>query len=122
MRAAWPVVALVSAAAMLRWFPPSTYHMYPQCPVWEYLHLKCPGCGATRALAALLHGDLASAWRWNALFVALLPVMVLYGAEWYRGYLRGVRSQRQISIVAISCLLALTIVFGLIRNLPGSDL
>lgn len=28
------------------------------CPIREYLRLPCPGCGISRSITALLHGDL----------------------------------------------------------------
>lgn len=51
--------------------------LYPRCPFRMLTGLDCPGCGSQRALHALLHGDIASAWRCNALLVAGLPVVAL---------------------------------------------
>ena len=39
--------------------------------------LDCPGCGTQRAFHALLHGDLAGAWGFNAAFVLSLPLIAL---------------------------------------------
>ena len=71
--AAIGVVVLMIAAATLLLFPPARYGFYPRCPFFEATGLLCPGCGGTRALAALLRGDFAGAWRLNGLVVALLP-------------------------------------------------
>jgi Protein of unknown function (DUF2752) len=38
----------------------------------------CPGCGATRALAALTHAHIAEALRYNSFFVILLPMLFAY--------------------------------------------
>lgn len=38
---------------------------------------KCPGCGSQRALHAMLNGDVAAAWHYNAMLVASLPLVVL---------------------------------------------
>jgi Protein of unknown function (DUF2752) len=68
-----------SAAILLLRFPPEQYSFYPQCPIHTYLHLQCPGCGATRALAALLHGRLTEAFQLNALLIAgVLPTAAVY--------------------------------------------
>lgn len=40
----------------------------------------CPGCGAQRALHALLHGDISGAWGYNPALFFLVPLAVAYGA------------------------------------------
>ncbi len=52
--------------------PAGSKHI-PRCPFYVLTGLKCPGCGSLRAVHAILHGDLAQAWRFNALAVILLP-------------------------------------------------
>ena len=37
-------------------------------PLKAYFGIVCPGCGSTRAVAALLHGDIADAFYWHPLF------------------------------------------------------
>ena len=75
-------------AALYR-FPPDRFPVYPPCPFHMLTGLLCPGCGATRALAALLHGQVQEAWHWNALFVLLLPLALGYGAVAFFRSLRG---------------------------------
>lgn len=70
---------------LLRVFPPASYAFYPECPIFAWTGLLCPGCGATRALAALVAGRPVEALRSNALVVVLLPVLVGYAvAGWPR--------------------------------------
>ena len=68
------LAASLLVCAIISIWPPAQSSFYPLCPIHEFLHLACPGCGATRALAALLRGHLLEAMRWNALFVVLLPL------------------------------------------------
>jgi len=82
-------LALCAFAALLLRFPPATFEFYPVCPIHAWTGLLCPGCGATRALAALLRGHLAEAWRHNALIVGLAPFGLLYGAFLVRRVWRG---------------------------------
>lgn len=82
-RAAAPVLLLAFAAALLLRFPPARYSFYPQCPIHYYFGILCPGCGTTRALAALLHGNLSEAFRLNALTTMLLPIAIAYAAVSY---------------------------------------
>ncbi len=76
-------------ALVLRVWPPGTSGIYPVCAFHEYTGLLCPGCGTTRALAALLRGDLSGAMHWNALTTLLLPLAVVYAAVAYGRVLRG---------------------------------
>lgn len=83
LRAAAPVAVVLPVAGILLRFPPTQYSFYPACPVYEFLHLQCPGCGATRALAALLRGHVAEAMHFNALVTLMLPFAAIYGLLCY---------------------------------------
>jgi hypothetical protein len=79
----------LAAGAILYRFSPQEYAFYPQCPFFALTHYYCPGCGATRALAELLHGHLGAALHFNAAFTLLLPFMLGYFAIVYRTALRN---------------------------------
>lgn len=72
---------MLAGAAVLYRFPPAENSFYPRCPVFSYLHVLCPGCGGTRALAALLRLRFAEAIQHNALVVILAPVVAVYLAR-----------------------------------------
>ncbi|NLW19120.1 MAG: DUF2752 domain-containing protein [Candidatus Cloacimonetes bacterium] len=61
----------------LAFINPSASKYLPRCPFFALTGLKCPGCGSMRAFHALLHGGFASAWRFNAMAVLMLPFVVL---------------------------------------------
>ena len=65
------------AAALLRSFPPWLYAIYPVCPIRAFTGWRCPGCGSTRALSALLSGRLADALHYNPLAAILWPVLAV---------------------------------------------
>ena len=69
--------AAMSAVALAVWFyNPSTAGFFPVCPLYKMTGLACPGCGMTRGLHALLHGDLLGALDYNLL---LPPILVFFG-------------------------------------------
>lgn len=115
--------ASLAVAGVLYAFPPEQYHFYPQCPIFRYLHVYCPGCGATRAAAALLHLRIAEALHYNALVVLLAPLLLAYFAM---AYLRATRSEvftwPRLPAVGLAALLAMSLAFGVARNFLGGSL
>jgi len=108
---------LFAGAALLYRFPPGPNTFYPQCPVFRFTHLYCPGCGATRALAALLHGRLAEAFHYNALLMVLLPFLLAYFTLAYWNAMTQERFEwPRIPAPAPKYLLALVSAFALVRN------
>src|SRR5258706_14460426 len=71
----------LGVGAVVFFFNPSTHRFYPVCLFHELTGLNCPGCGMTRALYALLHGNLMVALKDNALFVALLALAAVWGTR-----------------------------------------
>ena len=111
----------VGVGAMVFFFNPSTHGFYPVCLFHSLTGLNCPGCGMTRALYALLHGNFRMALKDNALFVLAFAVLILAGVRflWLK-----VNNRSATFIVPAKVLwlfLATTFVFAVIRNLPGFE-
>jgi Protein of unknown function (DUF2752) len=112
-------LGVLACAALYVW-PPGRTGFYPACPIHEYLHIDCPGCGATRALAALLHGRLGEAMRLNALFVLMLPFGLAGGTECYRRAVRAGEFRWPVAPgAAVYAGLAVAAVFIVVRNVFG---
>ena len=123
LRAAVPPAVVALAGILLLRFPPAQYSIYPRCPIRDLLHLQCPGCGATRALAAILHGHFAEAMNLNALVTLLLPFAAAYGILSYSRLLqRKALHWPQPLPAVIYGALTLATVFTVIRNLPRHTL
>lgn len=60
------MVMLFQKGPQWKWFPP--------CIFYSVTHLHCPGCGSTRALYRLLHGDIGGSLSANIL---LFPAVLL---------------------------------------------
>jgi hypothetical protein len=111
----WPLGFLLVAGLVWLWLvDPEQSSLYPTCVFHALTGLHCPGCGATRAAHALLHGRLGQALDFHPLVVLGLPALGLIFA-WRRWRLGSW------SLPAISgqVVLAALLVFGLARNLPG---
>lgn len=81
--------------------------------------LKCPGCGTQRAIHALLHGDVVTALRFNALLPVSIPLLVIYG---FADVARTRHQQffsRVNSRTAILTVLAVVILWWILRNIFG---
>jgi hypothetical protein len=79
--------------------------------------LNCPGCGATRAVHALLHGDLRQALAYNVVFVFLLPLFVALAVRVWWAALRGKPvSGPRMPPWAIRAVLVIVLAFGILRN------
>jgi hypothetical protein len=112
-------LALASAALLLFRFDPASSSFYPQCPVHFWLGVSCPGCGGTRALAALLHGRWNEAVHFNLLLVMLLPfVLTFLAASYCRAVRRGEFIAPTVPEPALRAVLVLAAIFTVVRNLP----
>ena len=104
---------------MVYFFNPSAYGFYPVCQFHRLTGLNCPGCGATRALYAVLHGNFSTALRDNALFIVGVVAAVArggwFGLNWLRGRPNGAFFPGRFVIL----LMVVMGVFGVLRNLPA---
>lgn len=113
------VLGGIGLAAALYRFNPALYSIYPRCQFHRLTGLNCPGCGGTRAVYALLHGDLLAALRDNALVVLGLAAAGLRGACFRLNRLRGRPNGPFFPARWLLPLLAGMLLFGIVRNLPA---
>ena len=112
----WVAVALAAAAGFIFLFNPAGSKLYPPCVFHWLAGLFCPGCGSTRAIHQLLHGNLAGAFDLNPLLVALIPVIAVVYLLDRLGNAPG-RSVLSNPIFAWS-MVAVVVSFAVLRNLP----
>ncbi len=88
------------------------YHIWG-CPIKAWTGISCPGCGMTRAWAALLHGDFYVALHFHPLFflAPLLLFCIFAEHKWHRPLWRN-------GILGIA---ALFLVVYLLRLANSSD-
>ena len=109
------------AGALVFFFNPSTHGFYPICLFHALTGLNCPGCGMTRSLYALLHGNWRLALKDNALFVLALAALAVWGIRLLQRKLQNRPVHFIIPTKILWLLLAVAFVFTVIRNLPGFE-
>jgi hypothetical protein len=70
----WSSIAI--GAVYLFIFEPGRSGFFPACPFRMLTGLTCPGCGSTRGLHRLVHGDVVGAFEFNPLMVVSLPFLL----------------------------------------------
>jgi len=90
---------------------------FPPCMFLAFTGYYCIGCGLTRALHALVHGDLLRAFSMNPLgltTLALVPLMVLWSAGWNPRWLQPLMKV----VMEPKLWLVLLPAYWVARNLP----
>ena len=111
---------VLAASLLLHLRDPHQGGSYAYCPWLMLTGTYCPGCGGLRAVNDLTNGDVLGAASSNLLFVGSLPFIAVW---WLRSFADGWRGvQRRVSdrtaYVVLAVVLALTMVFWVVRNVP----
>jgi len=108
----------LAGAAFLYRYSPQEYSFYPRCPFYALTHHYCPGCGATRAVAELLHGHVAAALHFNAAVTVLMPVLLWHFAKMYWTAVREDRVEwPQVPEWSWRAALAFVLIFAVVRDI-----
>lgn len=91
---------------------------YPTCPSLALLGVHCPGCGSTRCVHSLLHGDFATAWSMNPLTILGLAYVVWRFGRWAAQVWLGIPYDPKPRPIMLWTVLILIVVFGVLRNTP----
>lgn len=94
-----------------------TLGLFVPCPLHLLTGLKCPACGITTAILALLHGDVSAAFAANPGLAFSLPVLGPYLCWLLWGWLHGRPARgRAVNAVGVG-LIVYFAVWGVWRNL-----
>lgn len=112
---------LLLGLAILYRTPPEQNRLAPPCMLHQLTGLNCPGCGATRAVYALLHLRPLEALRKNALFVVALPFIGFWSVRGIAGWVRrsppranALLGRPRVALAVVTTIL----IFAVLRNLP----
>ncbi|MEP7192710.1 MAG: DUF2752 domain-containing protein [Actinomycetota bacterium] len=110
--------ALLGTGAVAALDPNVAGH-YPTCPFLAITGLYCPGCGALRAVHALAHGDLVTAWARNPFAVVAFGYLVVAWLLWLDRTATG-RPRRWLAPPwVLHGVLGAILAFWVLRNVPG---
>ncbi|WP_442511058.1 DUF2752 domain-containing protein [Novipirellula sp. SH528] len=113
------VGTLVACAAtgivLLQTIQPGNDSWFPKCQFYQTTGIHCPGCGATRAVMALLHGDMLLALRNNALLILGGPLLVIYIVRQNRRPNFDPRASVRIVLILVTVF----VLFFVARNIPS---
>lgn len=111
--------AIALGAGVVWYFDPTQTAIFPACPLYKTTGFACPGCGLTRGLHALMHGDVLTALDFNALIPLYLLLFGYLVATLFSLAFRGrgiVRLDRNLYL--LWGMIGVLILFGILRNLP----
>ena len=119
LKAAGLWLLLACIAAYLFFFQPGRTGIFPACPFRTLTGWNCPGCGTTRGLHQLLHGNFIAAFELNPLMVLVLPFLGYALIVYTRSALNG-RPMPQFGLSPKYgwLLTGLIIAFWVLRNTP----
>jgi hypothetical protein len=109
----------LGVGAIVFFFNPATHGFYPVCTFHKLTGWNCPGCGATRACYALLHGHVSAALRDNALFVFALAALMIRALWFAANKPRGAANGDFFPTKFLWPLVIVALVFTVLRNLPA---
>jgi hypothetical protein len=109
---------VIGFGAVIFFFNPATHAFFSVCQFHKITGLNCPGCGATRAAYALLHGQFLTALRDNALFVFLLAAAGIHGSRLAFNRFHGRPVGEIMPVKILWLLLFVALAFTVLRNLP----
>lgn len=116
MRWGWLLGAMgLGGLVILYFFNPVEHTFYPACQFYRLTDLHCPGCGSLRAMHHLTHGHVTAAFLSNPLLIVSIPWLAWLGISKLRNRSASVLL---IQPAAAWTILAIVIVFGILRNLP----
>ena len=108
---------LGAATLALHFRDPHASGSWGMCPS-AMLGISCPGCGGLRAVNDLTNFQLVDAASSNLLFVLALPVILFALVRWVADQWRGTTRLANVNWFATTGVVALLVVFTVLRNLP----
>jgi len=112
-------LTIIGGGVALFFLNPSEHSFFPKCALYMATGFSCPGCGSTRALYQLTHGDVLEAMRLNPGLMALITLGITDYVRFVVSVIRGNPFQTLFGrLKLLGALMGVMLVYGVIRNLP----
>ena len=112
-------LTIIGGGVALFFLNPSEHSFFPKCALYMATGFSCPGCGSTRALYQLTHGDVLEAMRLNPGLIALITLGITDYVRFVVSVIRGNPFQTLFGrLKLLGALMGVMLVYGVIRNLP----
>ena len=112
-------LTIIGGGVALFFLNPSEHSFFPKCALYMATGFSCPGCGSTRALYQLTHGDVLEAMRLNPGLMALITLGLTDYVRFVVSLIRGNPFQTLFGrLKLLGALMGVMLVYGVIRNLP----
>ncbi len=112
-------LVLIGGGTALFFLNPSEHSFFPKCSLYVATGFFCPGCGSTRALFHLTHGNVLEALRLNPGLMALITLGLTDYIRFVVSVIRGNPFQTLFGrLKLLGALMGVMLVYGVIRNLP----
>lgn len=112
-------LVIIGGATALFFLNPSEHSFFPKCSFYVATGFSCPGCGSTRALFHLTHGNLLEALRLNPGLMALITLGLTDYIRFVVSVIHGNPFQTLFGrLKLLGALMGVMLVYGVIRNLP----
>ncbi len=107
----------IGFAFIYYYYGDSLMKIIPPCVLYWYCGIKCPVCGAQRAIYHLLHGNIIEAFRLNWLIVVFIFTGFFLYIRLLYSYL--IKNERDLKFIAgwICLSVICAIIFTILRNL-----
>ena len=114
------MISILLAAGLFYYTFVTLTGLYIPCIFRFITGWKCPGCGVSHMLVALLRLDFAGAFSENPFAFVLLPFLLSYGIYRAVRYIfHNDLSYRKWENTAAVAVVVIAVIFGIVRNLAG---
>ena len=112
---------IIGGGVALFFLNPSEHSFFPKCALYVATGYSCPGCGSTRALFHLTHGNVLEAFRLNPGLIGLIGLGLTDFVRYVLAVVRGNPFHTLFGrLKLLGGLLGVMLVYSVIRNLPWS--